>query len=74
MALFDFPNISYMTYLCILSTSLLVPPEIMPVQNWRITKTSHQYSELTPSTAEFNISIPAFTSLVITYDVVVNYL
>jgi hypothetical protein len=47
--------------------------EIMPSQSWMIKKPSHAYLKISPTMAEFKLTIPALTEQTIVYDVVVTY-
>lgn len=47
--------------------------EIMPSQNWKIKSTTQAYSKASPSSADFDLLIPALTEIVFNYVVVINY-
>jgi len=47
--------------------------EIMPTPTWTIKNSSQQFNKPSPSIVEFEITIPALTEQVVSYDVTLNY-
>lgn len=54
-------------------TQVIKVSEIMPAQEWSIRHASHDYTQDTPTVADFEISLPAEKETIVTYEVVVTY-
>jgi len=55
------------------STQALALTEIMPSRSWSIESSTKRYQKNSPSSAVFNLSLPALKKTIIDYEVVVQY-
>lgn len=54
-------------------TQVLKLSEIMPSRDWSIQQSSHDHQQGSPSVADFTLTLPAQTEIIVDYQVVVSY-